>query len=85
MAGAEKLKWDSQLGELTTLALNSSDRGVRESGIEVQLAAYGLTKSESSVNYAGTASQSRAITRRKFGRCGLWDCSATAASKLIAW
>jgi HEAT repeat protein len=45
-----KLKWDSQLGDLTTLALNSNDERVRASGIEVQLAAYGLTKSESSVN-----------------------------------
>jgi hypothetical protein len=45
-----KLKWDLQLGDLTTLALNSNDESVRASGIEVQLAAYGLTKSESSVN-----------------------------------
>lgn len=45
-----KLRWDSQLGDLTTVALNSNDHSVRESAIEVQLAAYGLTKSESSVN-----------------------------------
>jgi hypothetical protein len=45
-----KLRWDSQLGDLTTVALNSNDRSVRESAIEVQLAAYGLTKSVSSVN-----------------------------------
>jgi hypothetical protein len=45
-----KLKWDSQLGQLTMVALNSDDRGVRESAIEVQLAAYGLSKSESTVN-----------------------------------
>jgi len=44
-----KLKWDSQLGQLTTAALNSDDRGVRESAIEVQLAAYGLNKDESTV------------------------------------
>jgi HEAT repeat protein len=44
-----KLKWDSQLGDLTTVALNSSDQSVRASAIEVQLAAYGLAKSESSV------------------------------------
>jgi hypothetical protein len=45
-----KLKWDSQLGDLTTVALNSNDQSVRASAIEVQLAAYGLTKSESSVD-----------------------------------
>jgi hypothetical protein len=45
-----KLKWDSQLGNLTTAALNSSDQSVRVSAIEVQLAAYGLTKSRSSVD-----------------------------------
>jgi HEAT repeat protein len=44
-----KLKWDSHLGGLTTLALNSTDQTVRASAIEVQLAAYGLSKSESSV------------------------------------
>lgn len=45
-----KLKMDKQLGELTTVALNSNDRSLRASAIEVQLAAYGLTKSESSVD-----------------------------------
>jgi hypothetical protein len=45
-----KLKWDAQLGELTTVALNSNDQGVRSSAIEVQLAAYGLTKNHSTVD-----------------------------------
>jgi HEAT repeat protein len=45
-----KLKWDAQLGELTTVALNSSDRNVRDSAIEVQLAAYGLSKRDSTVD-----------------------------------
>ncbi len=45
-----KLKWDSQLGNLTSAALNSSDQSVRSSAIEVQLAAYGLPKNESSVD-----------------------------------
>jgi hypothetical protein len=44
-----KLKWDAELGELTTAALNSDDQNVRASAIDVQLAAYGLTKTESSV------------------------------------
>jgi HEAT repeat protein len=45
-----KLKWDSQLGDLTTVALNSSDERVRASAVEVQLAAYGLSKNGSSVD-----------------------------------
>jgi hypothetical protein len=45
-----KLEWDSQLGQLTTAALNSPDRDVRDSAVEVQLAAYGLSKSGSMVD-----------------------------------
>lgn len=45
-----KLKWDSQLGELTTVALNSNDQGLRASAVEVQLAAYGVTESKASVD-----------------------------------
>lgn len=44
------LQWDSQLGDLTTVALNSSDESVRSSAIEVQLAAYGLNKNEATVD-----------------------------------
>jgi HEAT repeat protein len=43
-----QLKMDKQLGDLTTVALNSNDQSLRASAIEVQLAAYGLNKSESS-------------------------------------
>ena len=45
-----QLQWDQQLGDLTTVALNSNDQSVRASAIEVQLAAYGLTKTESTVD-----------------------------------
>ena len=45
-----KLKWDSQMATLTTAALNSSDMRVRESGIEVELAAYGLSKNSASLD-----------------------------------
>ena len=45
-----RLKWDSRLSTLTTAALNSGDMHVRTSAIEVELAAYGLTKSESSLD-----------------------------------
>ena len=46
-----KLQWDSQMATLTTAALNSSDMRVRESGIEVELAAYGLSKNPASLDY----------------------------------
>jgi hypothetical protein len=45
-----KLRWDAELSELTTAALNSNDQNVRASAIDVQLTAYGLTKNESSVD-----------------------------------
>ncbi len=44
------LQWDSQLGDLTTVALNSGNLSVRASAIEVQLAAYGLPKTESTAD-----------------------------------
>jgi len=46
-----KLHWDSQMAALTTAALNSNDLRVRESGIEVELAAYGLGKNKTSFEY----------------------------------
>ena len=46
-----KVKWDSQIATLTTAALNSNDMRVRESGIEVELAAYGLDKNSASLDY----------------------------------
>jgi HEAT repeat protein len=46
-----KLKWNLQIATLTTAALNSSDMRVRESGIEVELAAYGLAKNSASLDY----------------------------------
>jgi hypothetical protein len=45
-----RLKWDDQLSNLTTAALNSNDRNLQSSAIEVQLAAYGLTKSRANVD-----------------------------------
>ena len=60
-----KLKWNNHLGQLTTAALNSSDTGVRNSAIEVQLAAYGLTTSQPTVDalvkQAGSADHTKKI------------------------
>lgn len=46
-----KMKWTPQIANLTTAALNSDDMRVRESGVEVELAAYGLSKNSQSLEY----------------------------------
>jgi len=46
-----KVEWNPQIANLTTAALNSSDMRVRESGVEVELAAYGLAKNSASLDY----------------------------------
>jgi hypothetical protein len=46
-----KVQWNSQIASLTTAALNSNDMRVRESGVEVELAAYGLMKNAASLEY----------------------------------
>ncbi len=53
-----KLQWSSQIESLTTAALNSNDMRVRESGIEVELAAYGLAKNSASLDYLLKTAQS---------------------------
>ncbi len=45
------VQWDSQIATLTTAALNSNDMRVRQSGVEVELAAYGLGKNSASLDY----------------------------------
>jgi HEAT repeat protein len=64
-----KLKWDSQIATLTTAALNSSDMRVRKSGIEVELAAYGLSKNSASLNYLLKSAESPDHAQRVWG---LW-------------
>lgn len=46
-----KLQWDPQMATLTQAALNSNDIQVRQSGVEVELAAYGLSKNSRSLEY----------------------------------
>jgi hypothetical protein len=46
-----KVQWNSQIANLTTAALNSNDMRVRASGVEVELAAYGLAKNAASLEY----------------------------------
>lgn len=46
-----RVHWSSQIANLSTAALNSDDLRVRESGVEVELAAYGLSKNSASLDY----------------------------------
>jgi hypothetical protein len=46
-----RLQWSPQIASLSTAALNSNDMRVRESGVEVELAAYGLGKNTASFDY----------------------------------
>ena len=59
-----KLKWDSQLATLSTAALNSSDARVRESGVEVELAAYALEKNSASLDSLVRTADSRDHARK---------------------
>jgi len=53
-----KVQWNSQIATLTTAALNSNDLRVRESGVEVELAAYGLSKNSESLEYLTRSAES---------------------------
>lgn len=54
-----KIKWNSQIANLTTAALASRDLRIRRSGVEVELAAYGLAMDTASLDYVLHASRSR--------------------------
>jgi hypothetical protein len=46
-----RLKWDSEMAALTSAALRSNDMQVRQSGISMELAAYGLLQNAASLDY----------------------------------
>lgn len=46
-----EVQWNSQIANLSTAALNSNDMRVQQSGVEVELAAYGLAKNSASLDY----------------------------------
>ncbi len=46
-----QVQWTPQIASLTTAALNSDDLRVRQSGVEVELAAYGVTKDSAGLDY----------------------------------
>jgi hypothetical protein len=53
-----EVKWSPQIATLTTAALNSDDMRVRQSGVEVELAAYGLAKNPASFQYVARMTES---------------------------
>ena len=59
-----KVQWSPQIATLTTAALNSRDMRVRESGVEVELAAYGLGKNTASLDYLLRAADSSDHARK---------------------
>ena len=64
-----KVEWNPQIASLTTAALNSNDMRVRESGVEVELAAYGLAKNSASLEYLLNAVNSPDYRQKIWG---LW-------------
>jgi hypothetical protein len=46
-----QVQWSPQIASLATAALNSDDIRVRESGVEVELAAYGVSKNLTGLEY----------------------------------
>lgn len=59
-----KVQWNSQIANLTTAALNSNDMRVRQSGVEVELAAYGLAKNTASLDYLLRSAESPSHARK---------------------
>lgn len=70
-----KLRWNPQLATLITAALNSNNLRVRESGIEVQLSAYGLGKSPSNIDVLVNDAASPDHARKVWA---LWTLGAMA-------
>ena len=54
-----RVQWNSQFANLTTAALNSNDLRVRQSGVEVELAAYGVSKDAAGLDYLLRTSDSQ--------------------------
>jgi hypothetical protein len=59
-----RLRWDAQMAALTNAALHSSDLQVRASGVQVELAAYGLSRNSASLEYLLKTAESSDPARR---------------------
>lgn len=82
-----KVEWNPQIASLTTAALNSNDMRVRQSGVEVELAAYGLSKNPASVEYLFNAVDSPDHRRKIWGlwALGLMANRGVDAGRITAW
>jgi HEAT repeat protein len=80
-----KLSWSPQIATLTTAALNSEDTRVRESGIEVELAAYGLSKNSASLEYLLATSKSSDHAKKVWAlwALGLMGNRGVAADRVV--
>jgi hypothetical protein len=81
-----KLSWSPQIATLTTAALNSNDVRVRESGIEVELAAYGLSKNSASLDYLLATAKSSDHAKKVWAlwALGLMGNRGVAIDRIIA-
>jgi hypothetical protein len=70
-----RLQWSPRIATLTTAALNANDLRVRASGIEVQLATYGLAKDSSSIDSLVAEAESSRHARKIWA---LWALGAMA-------
>jgi len=70
-----QVQWTPQIASLTTAALNSDDLRVRESAVEVELAAYGLGKNSASLDYVLKMVDSPDHARKVWG---LWAAGLLA-------
>ncbi len=64
-----RIKWSPQIAALSVAAFNARDLRVREAGIEVELAAYGLKKNSSAVDYLVREAESSDHAQKIWG---LW-------------
>jgi hypothetical protein len=70
-----QVQWNPQIASLTTAALNSDDMRVRESGVEVELAAYGLATNSASLEYVLKMTESADHSQKVWG---LWAAGLLA-------
>ena len=70
-----RIAWNPQIANLTTAALNSRDMRVRASGLEVQLAAYGVGKNSAQIEALIGGAGSRDHARKIWA---LWTLGAMA-------
>jgi len=66
-----KLTWSSQIADLTSAALNANDPQVREAGVEVEIAAYGLARNPATVELLAEQAKSSSHSQKIWALWGL--------------